>query len=1190
MHTELQMATADLASYLQERLSDLSENWWDDYIYSRLSFQQQRIVGERNITSLKQLDIAALLRIFDQNWQELSKDGALPRETRNWIKELQSVRNKWAHLGSEEMPPSEVYRDADTLNLILEIIGARKSTINAVSLAKNIALNEMTNRRGNNDHQVNHEQNAGGSSERVNLYKIGEIVSLRSNDNVKFPITDVDNDGPETRYIVFQDGAAATYYESQLQAIPEEADEHCPISVSELRARLIALHLLSPSTAKLFSWRSGRINFIPYQYRPVFKIIRSDQPRLLIADEVGVGKTIEAGLILKELRARMDLSSVLIICPKPLITARKWQTEMKRFDESFIHIDSPTFRECITDANLNGIWPRAYEKAILPFSLFRSDVMYGPEGSRRHVDKGLMSLSPPPSFDLVIVDEAHHIRNQETHLHRGVRYFCDNAKAVILMSATPIQLGNDDLFTLLKVIRPDLIFDRASFDQMAEPNPYINEAVRLCRENHNDWPRKATTQLDRAVQTRWGRMFMREDPLFQSAYDICQRDEITDEDRVTLTKNLEQLYTFSSIINRTRRRDIGEFTIRRPETVTVPYTKDQRSLHDDLLSVIGQILEQSHGQQNVKFLMSVLRRQAASCLYGLAPLISDIIGRNLSRLELVEIDDASEELDLDVMANIHSYVKDIIMRARNLDPVDPKVREFIRILKEKSIREKNKTLVFSTFRHTLAYLAQHAESEGLRYGLIHGSIPDSERMELQKRFSRPKNDKDAIDVLLSSEVGCEGLDFQFCDFLVNYDLPWNPMKIEQRIGRIDRFGQSSEAIRIVNLVTPKTVDAEIYNRCLQRIGVFNSAIGGSEEILGKVTNEIQSIADNYTLTENERNAQLQQIADNTIRRANEERELERKEAELFGLDVPSAVIRDDDRGIESEWISPSSIKICVDTYLGNLIDPVVDYLLDDKSIAVLKLTTSSKRILLEDFRKVKRQSDQASQKWEEWLTSGELSVQVTFDQEAASTNSEVIYLNALHPLVRQAALHLEVNGFICCNLRIDSESVKNLPEGKFRFSLYRWQKTGIKVDEELIVISEKPDIDGVLLSALANAVDTGSTRAMHPNEFRDIEELHHKKWISARANHVQQNRELAEHRIQSLSASHGARVTLLKSQIDNATDNRIQGMRQSQLDSANADFDRRTEKLTLDGDSGDIRATLVLLGRIEVYREDKGSD
>ncbi len=175
------------------------------------------------------------------------------------------------------------------------------------------------------------------------------------------------------------------------------------------------------------------------------------------------------------------------------------------------------------------------------------------------------------------------------------------------------------------------------------------------------------------------------------------------------------------------------------------------------------------------------------------------------------------------------------------DPYDPKLEKFVGVLVEKNRLPNNKALVFSTFRHTLSYLAQHTGEAGLRFGLIHGDVPDEERAELRRRFALPKDDSAALDVLLSSEVGCEGLDFQFCDFLVNYDLPWNPMRIEQRIGRIDRYGQRSETVAIVNFVTPGTVDADIYERCLVRIGVFRHAIGGNEEILGEITKELRSI-------------------------------------------------------------------------------------------------------------------------------------------------------------------------------------------------------------------------------------------------------------------------------------------------------------------------------------------------------------
>src|SRR5207253_7136961 len=131
-------------------------------------------------------------------------------------------------------------------------------------------------------------------------------------------------------------------------------DERRTLTADELRAHLTSLHIRSPSTANLFSLRSGRVQFVPYQYRPVLKLIRADRPRLLIADEVGVGKTIEAGLIIKELRARMEISSVLVICPKALVAERKWFTEMKRFDEHFIALDGPLLRHCLQETDLEG--------------------------------------------------------------------------------------------------------------------------------------------------------------------------------------------------------------------------------------------------------------------------------------------------------------------------------------------------------------------------------------------------------------------------------------------------------------------------------------------------------------------------------------------------------------------------------------------------------------------------------------------------------------------------------------------------------------------------------------------------------------------------------------------------------------------------------------------------------------------
>ena len=157
---------------------------------------------------------------------------------------------------------------------------------------------------------------------------------------------------------------------------------------------------------------------------------------------------------------------------------------------------------------------------------------------------------------------------------------------------------------------------------------------------------------------------------------------------------------------------------------------------------------------------------------------------SFDQLELMEASDSDSDGDLRFVDQVRPDIEAVVTQAEALDEYDPKADTFVKILKDKSTRANNKALVFSTFRHTLRYLLQRTAGASLRVGLVHGDVSEDERADLRRRFALPGTDGDAIDVLLSSEVGCEGLDFQFCDFLVNYDLPWNPMRIEQRIGRV----------------------------------------------------------------------------------------------------------------------------------------------------------------------------------------------------------------------------------------------------------------------------------------------------------------------------------------------------------------------------------------------------------------------
>lgn len=1178
MNELLRTSAGAIADWLETRLPELGRDWWNEHVVQRLTFQQQRFLEKKCIATLGSLDFAAVLRVLDQNWNELAAVEPLPREARHWVKELHSVRNRWAHAAADGFSQEDSFRDADTLSRLLHAIDADASTLSLVSTFKESIFNEM---RSEPSAVAPFAVSPPSFSTK---FSVGQIVCLRSNTNAVFPVIELlPSTGAETRYQVFENGARQVYYESQLQALEESEETRRTLTANELSALLSAVQLSFPSTSALYSLNSGRVRFVPYQYRPVLKMIRADMPRLLIADEVGVGKTIEAGLILKELQARHDIKSVLVICPKALVSERKWELELKRFDEHFLPLNGSTLRHCIKEAHLEGDWPSQYEKAILPTSLFDKEMLLGEAKDKKSRRIGLLELDPPPKFDLLIVDEAHHIRNTDTYLHQAVKYFADNSDAVLFLSATPVQLGREDLFTLLNVLRPDVVIDPASFNQMAEPNKYINTAIHACRQAGVDWRRNVQGQLRLVAQTTWGQEVLAPKPEFQHVYDDLSENSEADDglSRVKAIHALEELYTFSSLINRTRRRDIGEFTIRKAETVSRELTPSQQALHDDLLGVISSILARLHGNQNVKFMMTTISRQAASSLYGLTPTLSDILEGNLSRLEDADESEASGDASDRFVDVVRGEIESLLERAQNLDPVDPKAEAFMKVIRDKLAMPKNKVLVFSTFRHTLYYLEGKLEEAGIRFGLVHGGVPDEERAWLRKRFALPTEDEDALDILLSSEVGCEGLDFQFCDCLINFDLPWNPMRIEQRIGRIDRYGQQSETIGIFNFVTPGTIDAEIYHRCLERIGVFQHAIGGNEEILGEITEELESIANAFTLSDEERQQRLQQLSDNKIRQIEEEQRLEEAQGELFGLNIAAESWEqrlDDSRNY---WLEPNALVSAVSMYLKRRLGKDQDFLLGDRSLKTLRLSQDARQTILEDFRKLPRSNDPLDRAWERWLKGPASMLAVTFEQEIAVDHADAVLLSIGHPLLKQAASFLQEPETVEVRVKAFHASI---PENVYPFALYRWTKQGARHDEVIVPVAENPEVTDSLLDLLSGATDAPELDLPSQNVWDSLDAVHHRRWLNESTQHAEDTRQLIGVRIQSLTASVEARKALLRTQISKATNDKIRLMKQAELERVKADFESRITELRRSADSGDIRATPIVFGGIEIRR------
>lgn len=1167
----LSQLNQQLVKLLASALPALDSDWWNSLVLDKLTYQQKSFASSLPAHALDCLDLAALLRIADQNWYDIANQGGFNREARNWLKETQTIRNRWAHAPAQGLPDDMRYRDIDTIERLLQAFGANSQTLERIRQEKQNLLTRLTR-----SEKPPVEATPDPISTKCG-YQPGTMVRLKADPTKTGAITALLGGETERRYQAFLNGAVSTFYESQLEPIIV-APTRTMVALDALHAAMTALQLRHPCTRHLYSLFASRISFIPYQFRPVLKLIQADRPRILIADEVGVGKTIEAGLILKELQARRELKTVLVICPKPLVAERKWLNEMKRFEERFEHLDGKTLHDCIDLTDLYGVWPQNYSRAILPYSLLDESLLNGKQNGRKK-QKGLLDLDPPPIFDLVIVDEAHAIRNTNTWAHRNVRYFCENAEAVVLLSATPIQLGNNDLFNLLQLLRPDVITGRGDFDAMAEPNPALNKAIEAARAAKTDWKGRVFDHLHEALTTAWGQGVLSNDPKTQQILDLLLDDDESIEARLATVRLLEKLYTFAPFINRTRRRDIGNFTTRKPETVSVEFTPEQAELHRDLLELLARILQLRHGNQNLKFLLSTIRRQIASSVFGLAPLLKDILHRHLSKLEIDDID-LYDTLDSDsisqILSQFRNEVDDLIQQAQRVaNGPDPKLQAFLQVIRDKQALDNNKLLVFSCFRHTWEYLERALKREGVRVGLIHGKIEDEQRRELRNRFSLPKDHAEALDVLLSSEVGCEGLDYQFCDGMVNYDLPWNPMRVEQRIGRIDRYGQKSPTVVIYNFITPGTVDAEIYERCLWRIGVFQQSIGGNEEILGELTQDIQNIADDFNLTPEQQAARLQQLSDNDVRIMQEQAQLEREQSQLFGLTQPK---QDQDmvNQASSFWLSQAMLANLIGRYLQEQ-GANIPASLGQKAVITLQIGQDIRERLLKQFQGMKL-SGEAAQQWQRWLKGNDPYLKITFDQETASDNQEVLFIAPTHPLAQRAALAVEPVTPMQCNLVAQTDAVQ---PGHYPYAIYRWQKKGIKEDFTFQPLSTDPRLTEAMLSILETAqpLDNADLGITAQDEI-ELEQRHYRLWLDARAEHIEQVRQHVDSRLNSLKTTHAARVAVLRDQLEANTDAKIQRMKQAQIETAERDYVQHLEQLELAAKQADILAEVVVFGII----------
>lgn len=1191
-------AAQALAVWLSDILPGSGKDWWEECVVASLTPLQLKNLEEKHITKLEEFDLAALLRITEKSWYIMTTYHYMPQDDRYTILDMKSVRINWAHPPAVLPGKDTIIADLVYLIRFFQMMGIDKLIPELEDFKARIERPDLyPDEEPVSDSKTSAPESVvepsvepisepdkpaaddHGIKERSLVYVVGSPATK----GMVFSVSDL---GETRKYEVFVDGDIKTYYEGQI-ALVEETPEYEWVSADVLRSCLSAYQINNPSAGNLYSLNAARIDFVPYQFRPALKLIKADEPRILIADSVGVGKTIEAGLIIKELQARNDLENIMIICPKPLVADRKWENEMKRFDEEFVTFDGDSLRQAISDTHRDGEWPVRYGKTIVPYSILDGRTYEG-EKAKKHKSFGLIDLDPAPRFDLVIIDEAHHLRNgsmekEKAFAYKCVHYFCEHADAVVMLTATPLQTSDDDLYTLLNLLRPDVVIDKQSFEMMARPNPFLSQASRLVRAAKEGWKKEALDSLNQVLATQWGENVIAKNPMFDQIRSVLQQETVTREERVKLISDIESLHSFNMMLNRTRRKDIQDFCIRRTHTLETDFTPAQRELHDALLAFEVAALTKLHGARGVKFMMSTIRRQAASCIFGLAPFVRDLIARRYDQLmdDPDEMPDDEMERGLIPEINLEDFkaITDHILElADNLPDEDPKFDSILEFVRAKQEMENNKIILFSTFRHTLYYVKRKLLEAGIRVEQIDGSVNNDKRLELRYRFELPKDDPEAIDMMLFTEVGSEGLDYQFCDMMINYDLPWNPMRIEQRIGRIDRRGQKSEAVNIYNAITSDTVDADIYDRCLARIGVFEGSIGECEEILGEIGRQIELIALDTSLTDQERKLKLEQMADNEVRKAQELTKLENEEKELFGFDLSNFTVSREIREAESPFLSSRSMQHLVESYLKERIGDG-NYILGEGMLKTLRLNAVARSMIMSDLRLLGGNRDALRRKWELYLKGNEPNHTLTFDSETAEKNRNAFFITPVHPLIKQAAAHFASSKTVNIHLELRSDEI---PAGDYPMSVYAWNYVGIRSNFRLMTICENEQLAEELPEYILTATAVDYSTKLKKEAWDALEGKHVSLWQEERKKHVEKTRQTASYKLESLKNNYQNRKLLLERKIAEDGDERIALMHRTELENATVRYEQKVKDIEKQIERADILIELVANGVVTV--------
>ena len=738
----------------------------------------------------------------------------------------------------------------------------------------------------------------------------------------------------------------------------------------------------SSNNSTISSLKASKTLFKPYQFKPLLKFLYSDNRRVLIADEVGLGKTIEAGHIMLELKARGEFRNALVVCPMAL--KEKWTTELnEKFGLDFINIDNKD--HLIHELRHHP----GYVKAVINYEKLNNKELIAFMEERQI------------KFSMIVCDESHRLRNKETQLYKGAEKIMSLGDSVVFMSATPIMLNRENLYNQLHLLEPD-VYDRK---EVFLNNAELNEPFVLALSQLKDgvkWT-KIKKQLTEAEAVTYNTINDVSTPIkvnindYFSDYPIYQEiiKDLSSEESNTLRAkiqyNLAEMSPMSTIFSRTRKTDVTQDwsqAERNTVSLRVDLGETERLSFDQyikeyIISKGGEIIYDEYDRpQAGAWGLVTIKRQLASSIWA-------TISKN-------------DQLD----SGIDEYE----------DYEDVKVDTLLKIINDAFSKGKRKIIVFAIFKKTIKYLNIRLKKAGYNPVMIYGDSKIN-KFEVLEHF-RTDN---SIDVLLSSEVGSEGLDMQFCNCLVNYDLPWNPMVVEQRIGRIDRFGQESPKVNIYNIVVMDTIVEDIFSRLLERIGIFRSSIGDLEAILDKeleqdgkrmsIKQALKSIENDYysnKLTKEEVEKKQKNIAQAI---ENEKKTIEELEKGLTNTLTNDYYFQSEIKKIENNnaYVTSNELhKFIVQLIKDCLTTCSLDES-DTKGIYFFRIPKSDTAALRRFLNDNIPADEDGKKLFASYLAEirDRMELKLTFDQELAFKDKTLSFINIYHPIIQAGVLMYE---------------------------------------------------------------------------------------------------------------------------------------------------------------------------------------